>query len=132
MINIHLTILPIFVKTSTFAKVFSLFRYYLTLEKGEALHLNKLESSSLKDALCQVLLKLAQWFWRRIFFKFRKLIYFHSFVIISPWKRACSFKVVQIICTTLKDHALNIYQLHVPCTLTKISCMSKKLSRMLN
>ena len=29
------------------------------------LHLNKLESSSPKDALCQVWLKLAQWFWRK-------------------------------------------------------------------
>ena len=33
--------------------------------KGVALHLNKLESPSAKDALCQVWLKLAQWFWRR-------------------------------------------------------------------
>ena len=31
------------------------------------LHLNKLESPSSKDALCQVWLKLAQWFWRRRF-----------------------------------------------------------------
>ena len=31
------------------------------------LHLNKLESPSPKDALCQDWLKLAQWFWRRIF-----------------------------------------------------------------
>ena len=30
-----------------------------------ALLLNKLESPSPKDALCQVWLKLAQWFWRR-------------------------------------------------------------------
>ena len=33
------------------------------------LHLNKLESSSPKDSLCQVLLKMAQWFWRRRFLK---------------------------------------------------------------
>ena len=32
---------------------------------AEALQLNKLESPSPKDALCQVWLKLAQWFWRR-------------------------------------------------------------------
>ena len=44
---------------------FSLFPNYLPLEKGGALHLNKLESPSPKDALCQVWLKLAQWFWRR-------------------------------------------------------------------
>jgi hypothetical protein len=44
---------------------FLLFRYYLPLEKGYPLYLNKLESPSPKDDLCQVWLKLAQWFWRR-------------------------------------------------------------------
>ena len=48
-----------------FVNVYSLFRNYLPLEKGGALHLNKLESPSPKDALCQVWLKLDQWFWRR-------------------------------------------------------------------
>ena len=32
------------------------------LEKGRALHFDKLESSSPKNALCQVWLKLTQWF----------------------------------------------------------------------
>jgi hypothetical protein len=41
-----------------------LFRYYLPLEKGYSLGLNKLESPSPKDDLCQIWLKLAQWFWR--------------------------------------------------------------------
>ena len=53
-----------------FFNVFSLFRNYLPLEKGGGLHLNKLESHSPKDALCQVWLKLAQWFWRRRFLNF--------------------------------------------------------------
>ena len=48
-----------------FVNVFSLFRNYLPLGKGRAPHLNKLESPSPNDALCQVWLKLAQWFWRR-------------------------------------------------------------------
>ena len=48
---------------------FAIFNY-LPLEKGRAIHLNKLESLSTKDALYQVWLKLAQWFWRIIFFKF--------------------------------------------------------------
>ena len=48
-----------------FLNVFSLFRNYLPLEKCGALHLNKLQSPSPKDALCQVWLQLAQWFWRR-------------------------------------------------------------------
>ena len=41
-----------------FVHVFSLFLYYLHVEKGGAPHLNKLESPSPKDALCQVWLKL--------------------------------------------------------------------------
>ena len=48
-----------------FVNVFSLFHNYLPLEKGMALHLNKLEYPSHKDALCQDWLKLAQWFWRK-------------------------------------------------------------------
>ena len=46
-----------------FVNVFSLFRNYLPLEKDSALHLNKLESPSPKNALCQVW--LIQWFWGR-------------------------------------------------------------------
>ena len=34
------------------------------MERGITSHLNKFESSSIKVALCQVWLKLAQWFWR--------------------------------------------------------------------
>jgi hypothetical protein len=45
--------------------IFLLFCYYLPLEKGYPLPLNKLESPSPKDDLCQVWLKLVQWFWRR-------------------------------------------------------------------
>ena len=52
-------------------KIFQYFQNNFTfsllspLEKGVALHLNKLESPPPKDALCQVWLKLVQWFWRR-------------------------------------------------------------------
>ena len=45
--------------------VFLLVYYYLPLEKGYLIPLNKFESPSPKDNLCQVWLKLAQWFWRR-------------------------------------------------------------------
>jgi hypothetical protein len=44
---------------------FLLFCYDLPLEKVVPLHLNNLESSSPKDDLCQIWLKLTQWFWRR-------------------------------------------------------------------
>ena len=57
-----------------FVNIFSLFRYYLPLERGGGFHLNKFESPSPKDALCQVWLKLAQWFWRRRFLNFFKLL----------------------------------------------------------
>ena len=61
-----------------FVNVFSLFRNYLPLEKSMALHLNKFESPSPNDALCQVWLKLVQWFWRRRFLNFVKCIFANS------------------------------------------------------
>ena len=52
--------------------VFLLFRdyQYFPLENDMTLYLNKRESLSRKDALSQVWLKLAQWFWRRGFLNF--------------------------------------------------------------
>jgi hypothetical protein len=47
--------------------VFLLFLYYLHVEKGYPLLLNKFQSPLPKDNLCQGWLELAQWFWRRIF-----------------------------------------------------------------
>ena len=60
-------------------------QYYLLLEKGGAFYLDKFESTSPKDVLCQVWLKLSQWFWKRTLLKFR------CFLIISHWKRAWTF-----------------------------------------
>ena len=48
-----------------FVNIFSLLRYYLSIEKGVALHLKKIKSPLPKDALCQFWLKFAQWFWKR-------------------------------------------------------------------
>ena len=48
-----------------FVNGFSLFCHHLPLEKGLTLHSIKFESPLPKDALCQIRLKLAQWFWRR-------------------------------------------------------------------
>ena len=50
-------------KILNFVNVFSLFCNYLPLGKGGALHLYKLESLSSRDTLCQVWLKMDQWFW---------------------------------------------------------------------
>ena len=45
-----------------FVNVFSQIYNYLPLEKGGAIHLNKLKTPSLRDTLCQVWLKLAPCF----------------------------------------------------------------------
>jgi hypothetical protein len=53
-----------------FLEIFSVFlhfRYYLPLEMGNPLHLNKLATPPPNDDMCQVWLKLALWFWRRRF-----------------------------------------------------------------
>jgi hypothetical protein len=50
-----------------FFYVFLFFRYYHPLERSYPLSLKTIESSPSKDDLCQVWLKLAQWFWRRRF-----------------------------------------------------------------
>ena len=71
-----------------FVNVFLLFHKYLPWNKGRALHLNKLESSSPKDVLCQVWLKLAQWFWWRRFFNFVNVYVFLLFHKYLPLKRA--------------------------------------------
>ena len=64
-----------------FVNVFSLFRHYLPLEKAITLHMNKSEPPSPRDALCQVWLKLDQWFWRRFFFYFVNVFsLFHNYL----------------------------------------------------
>ena len=60
------------------------------LGKGRALYLNKLESPSPKDDLCQVWLNLTKWFLRRRLFLIYRCI-FCNFVIISSRKRAGLF-----------------------------------------
>ena len=73
-----------------FVNVFSLFRNYLPFEKGWVLHFNIFEFfQPCMDALCQILLKLAKWFWGRRFLHFINVFYY--FVIIPPWKTAQYF-----------------------------------------
>jgi hypothetical protein len=49
------------------SSVFLFLCYYLPLERGNPLPVYKFDSPPPKDDLCQVWLKLAQWFWRRRF-----------------------------------------------------------------
>ena len=53
-----------------FVNVFSLFLYYLPLERGGNLHLNKFESPSPKDVLCQVWLNCISGSGEEDFFNF--------------------------------------------------------------
>ena len=53
-----------------FIDVFLVLPNYLPLVKGMAHQANKLESSSPKDTLCHVWLKLAEWYWRIQFLNF--------------------------------------------------------------
>ena len=68
-----------------YVNIFLLFPNYLSLEMGIAIHLNRCKSLSLNDALCQIYLKLAPWFWRK---RLLKIVYF---VLFFPWKEAGPF-----------------------------------------
>ena len=53
-----------------FDNFFLLFCYYIQFEKGMVIQLNKLETPTQKDVLCQVWLIFAEWFLRRSFRSF--------------------------------------------------------------
>ena len=84
-----------------FVNVFSLFRNYLPLGKGGALHLNKFESPSSKDALCQVWLKLAQWFLSRRFLNFVNV--FSPFCNYLPLKKSMVLHLNKLESPSPKD-----------------------------
>ena len=73
-----------------FVNVFALFRNYLPLVKGWALHLNNFESPSPKNELCKVWLKFVQWFLRKRFF-FNFVDVFTLFRNYFPLERAGPF-----------------------------------------
>ena len=58
---------------------------YLSLVKGRVLHLNKLECPSPKNSLCQVWLKMDQWFWRRQIFKICQFSF--AIFVLSPLRK---------------------------------------------
>ena len=73
-----------------FVNVFSLFRIYLSLQKGVTLHFNKLEFSSPKGYFVPRLFEIRPVVLMKFIFKFHQFL-FRYFVIISPWKRPRSF-----------------------------------------
>ena len=68
-------------KISKFLIVFSLYLFPIGKGRDLTLHLNKIESPSSKNALCQVWWKLAHWFWRG---NFNSSSYFRYFASIYP------------------------------------------------
>jgi hypothetical protein len=69
------------------------------------LHLNKLESPPPKDDLCQVWLKLAQWFWRRRFLNDpNQFLHFCNYL---PFEEDLALYLNKLEFTSHKD---NVYQ----------------------
>ena len=85
-----------------FVNVFSLFCNHPSLERGMALHLNKIEFTLSKDALYQVWLKLAQWFWRRRFWNFILNI-FLLFCYYLPLEKGMVLHLKKLESTSPKD-----------------------------
>ena len=76
-----------------FVQVFSLFYYYLSMEKGEVLHSNlNLESTSLLDVLCQFWLKVVL---EKKILKFRQYIF--TLLLYLPLNKGVVHVCVKII-----------------------------------
>ena len=92
---------------SVFTNEILLFRYYLPVEKGVTFHLTKPKTPLCKDDLCQVWLKLAQWFWRRRLFAILLFSPFGAKYLIHPWFmwitiRRWSGKPLKVVQKTMK------------------------------
>ena len=80
---------------------------YLPLGNGVALYLNKFESHSPKDALCQVWLKLAPWFCRRRFLNFLNVFsLYHNHL----FKKAVALHLNKLASNSPKD---SLYQVRL-------------------
>ena len=88
-----------------FVNVFWLFHNF-SLWKELALHLNKLESPSPKDALCQVWLKLAPLFWRT-FFKFVNV--FSQYRNYLPLEKVVALHLNKFISPLTKDALCQVW-----------------------
>jgi hypothetical protein len=76
--------------------------YHHPLEKGNPHHLNKLKFPLSKDDLCQVWLKLAQWFWRRRFLN--DTIPFLHFCNYLPFEKGLAKYLNKLEFTLPKDN----------------------------
>ena len=71
------------------------------------LHLNNLEYPSSKDALCQVCLKLVQWFWRSRFFNF--VIVFWLFCNYLPLEKDRALPLNKLESPSTKDSLCQVW-----------------------
>ena len=95
-----------------FVNVFSLFRNYLPLGKGVILHLKKFESPLNNDALCQVWLRLAQWFWRRRFLNFVNIfLFFRNYI---PLEKGGVLHLKKVESPSSKDVLCHLNKLEFP------------------
>ena len=110
----------------TFINAFSEFPNYLPLEKDKALLLNKLESPSPKDALCQVWLKLAQWFWRRRFLNFVNV--FWLFPNYVPLGKGGVLHLKKLESRSTNDVLCQVWLKLAQCSKNKHSSLSRLLA----
>ena len=88
-----------------FINVFSLYHNYLPLEKGRALHLNKL-SPSPRDTLCNVRLKL---FYRRRFFNFVNVHVYSLFRNYLPLEKGRALHLNKLEFPSPKDALCHVW-----------------------
>ena len=72
-------------------------------------HLNKLETPSPKDDLCQVWLKMAQWFWRRRFLNFINV--FSQFRNYVPLEKGGVLLLNKLESTSPKDALCQVVEI---------------------
>ena len=96
---------------SNFVNVFALFQNYHPLKKVGALHLKKYEFPSAKHDLCQVRLKLAQWFWRRRFFNFVNI--FSLFLNYLPLEECGTLHSTKLVSGNSVDCADKVIQYYI-------------------
>jgi hypothetical protein len=89
-----------------FQSIFFLFCYYLPLERGNPLCLNKRGIIPPKDDLCQVSLKLAKWFWRRFLNDPIPFLYFCDYL---PFEEDLSLYVNNVEFPSSKDNLYHVW-----------------------
>ena len=78
------------------------------------LHLNKIESPSPKYALCQVWLKLVQWFWRERFLNFLKVYLIFRYYV--PFNKGVALHFNKLEYPFPKDSLCQVWLKNASCS----------------